>query len=179
MSKRSKSNREEWGLDEAGDNLAQMLAGVLATSLADRGGPTLKRWLRGRRPRGSRMVRGALAGAAAGGVLALTRWVRGERPDLTSLLDTLLGGTARGVIYTAVVDPLLPGHPVVKGALVGSAEYLASPWGGVLKALADVSPVARLPLVHQLMEAGDAEDDPFVAYLLFGLALALLTGDDD
>jgi hypothetical protein len=94
-------------------------------------------------------------------------------------LDTLLSGTARGVIYTAVVDPLLPGPPVLKGALVGSAEYLASPWGGVLKALVDVSPVARLPLVRQLMEAGDSEEDPYLAYLLFGVALALLSGGDD
>lgn len=180
MSKRPDSNRGHWVREAVGDELAEALASAVVGALTDGGGSkTVKAWFRGRRPRSSRILKGALAGAAAGGVLTLTRWVRGERPDLGSVLDAVLGGTARGVVYTAVVDPLLPGPPVVKGALVGSAEYLASPWGGVLKALVDVSPVAKLPLVRQLMDAGDSEEDPYVAYLLFGLALAILSGTDE
>lgn len=148
-------------------------------ALAGAGGPALKAMVLGKRPERSRLLRGALAGAGAAGVLLLTRWARGERPNTARVLDTLLGGTTRGVIYTAVVDPLLPGPAVAKGALVGTAEYLASPWGGLLSALVDVSPVARLPLVRELMKAGDSEEDPYVAYLLFGLALALLSGEED
>jgi len=179
MSKRPVSSRGPWVREAVGDELAEALASAVAGALANGGGSTVKAWFRGRRPRSGRILKGALAGAAAGGVLTLTRWIRGERPDLGSVLDAVLGGTARGVVYTAVVDPLLPGPPLVKGALVGSAEYLASPWGGVLKALVDVSPVARLPMVRQLMEAGDSEEDPYVAHLLFGLALAILSGSDD
>jgi hypothetical protein len=162
---------------DGADALTRALASAAVDALAEAGGPALKRLLAGRRPGPGRLLRGAAAGAGAAGLLLLTRWIRGEALDTARILDTVLGGTTRGVIYTAVVDPLLPGSPVVKGAVVGTAEYLASPWGGVLGALVDVSPVARLPLVRQLMDAGDSEEDPFVAYLLFGLALAILSGD--
>ena len=159
--------------------MAHALTSAVVHALAGAGGPAIRRLIAGKRPRRSRLLRGAVAGAGAAGVLLLTRWARGEPLDRTHILDTLLGGTTRGVIYTAVVDPLLPGSAVVKGAVVGTAEYLASPWGGLLSALVDVSPVARFPLVRQLMEAGDSAEDPYVAHLLFGLALALLSGDGD
>jgi hypothetical protein len=113
--------------------------------------------------------------------VAVFRYLYGGRPSLDPrvLVDQLLAGAGKGVIYTAVLDPVLPGPPVVRGAMVGSAEYLAAPWGGLLRKLSRLSPVERLPVVGALLDAGEAEEDPFLAHLLFGIALGLLGGDDD
>lgn len=157
------------------------------TALTAAGSTALRKWIRGRTPGSGRLLRGAAAGAAAAGILATFRFLMGARedgareaaPDPRALVDELLAGAGKGVIYTAVLDPLLPGPPAVRGALVGTAEYLAAPWGGILRRLSDLSPVQRLPVVGALLDAGEAEDDPFLAYLLFGIALGLLTGDDE
>jgi hypothetical protein len=143
------------------------------------------RWVRSRRPTLRRLVRGAAAGAGAAGILTAARiLLRGGRPGPDSglpaeVVDELLAGAGRGVLYAAVLDPFLPGPPAMRGALVGVADYLLAPWGGLFAQLRTLSPVAKLPVVGVLMEMGDAEDDPFLAFLLFGLALGLLTGDLD
>jgi hypothetical protein len=72
---------------------------------------------------------------------------------------------------------VLPGPPAVRGALVGTAEYLAAPWGGLLGALSALSPVEKLPVVRALLDVGDREEDPYLAFLLYGIALGVLTGD--
>lgn len=151
------------------------------TALTAAGAGAIRKWVGNHRPGPSRLVRGAAAGAAAAGLLALFRAVFAgrETPDPRALVDDLLAGAGKGVIYTAVLDPLLPGPPAFRGALVGTAEYLSAPWGGMLRKLSNLSPVERIPIVGALLDAGDAEDDPFVAYLIFGLALGLLSGDDE
>jgi hypothetical protein len=150
------------------------------TALTAAGASALKKWVGSRRPRVGRLLRGAAAGAGAAGLLAAFRALSGDRrPAPGELVDELLSGAGKGVIYTAVLDPLLPGPPVLRGAMVGTAEYLSAPWGGLLRRLSDLSPVERIPIVGALLDAGDAEDDPFIAYLLFGLALGLLSGDDE
>jgi hypothetical protein len=150
-------------------------------ALSAAGAGAIKKWVGSHRPSASRLARGAAAGAAAAGLVAVFRYLYGGRPSLDPrvLVDQLLAGAGKGVIYTAVLDPVLPGPPVVRGAMVGSAEYLAAPWGGLLRKLSRLSPVERLPVVGALLDAGEAEEDPFLAHLLFGIALGLLGGDDD
>lgn len=150
------------------------------TALTAAGASALKKWVGSRRPRAGRLLRGAAAGVGAAGLLAAFRALSGDRRSAPGeLVDELLSGAGKGIIYTAVLDPLLPGPPALRGALLGTAEYLSAPWGGLLRRMSDLSPVERIPIVGALLDAGDAEDDPFVAYLIFGLALALLSGDDE
>lgn len=153
-----------------------------AAALTTAGASALKKWVGKRRPRSGRILRGAAAGAGAAAILAGFRFLLSDRsraPDPGAVVDELLAGAGKGIIYTAVLDPLLPGPPALRGSLVGTAEYLAAPWGGLLRRLSGLSPVERIPIVGALMDAGDAADDPFVAHLLFGVALGLLSGDDD
>jgi len=143
----------------------------------------LDRWVRARRPSLPRILRGAAAGAGAAGLLAVYHLLRRRNAgeDLTDLrsdlLDEVLAGAGRGVLYAAVLDPILPGPAVVRGATAGLLDYLLAPWGGVFSRLQGLSPAARIPVVNVLLEMGDAEDDPLLAFLLFGIALGLLTGE--
>jgi len=153
-------------------------AAVMAITAA--GSTALKRWVGNRRPRIGRLLRGAAAGAGAAGLLAAYRALtRQHQPASGELVDEILAGAGKGVIYTAILDPLLPGPSLLRGATLGTAEYLAAPWGGLLRRMSHLSPVERIPVVGALLDAGEAEDDPFLAYLLFGVALGLLSGDDE
>lgn len=158
--------------------LNQALAGVLTAAA----GTALRRWAVRHRPGAGRMVRGALAGAGAAAIAAGLRAVLGdrlgERDEAPDLADELLRGAGRGVVYTAILDPVLPGPPALRGAVAGLAEYMAAPWGGLMGPLSSLTPAQKLPLVGALMKEGDTEEDPLVAYLLYGVALGLLAGDD-
>lgn len=151
---------------------------ALATGLTAAAGTALRRWAARRRPGAGRLIRGALAGAGAAGLAAGARHLLGDDETGPELADELLLGAGRGIVYVALLDPILPGPPAVRGALTGLAEYMTAPWGGVLGRLSSLTPARKLPLVGALVEEGDQADDPFVAYLLYGLALGLLSGSD-
>ncbi len=153
------------------------LSGVLAGAVGSVGTDLVRKAVGGRRPPMRRILRGAVAGAGAAVLLHGLR-VFLDREDDAELLDELLAGAGRGVIYAALLDPFLPGPPVVRGALAGTAEYVAAPWGGVFARLQSLSPARKIPLVSILLEAGDAEDDPYLSFLFYGVALGLLHGDD-
>lgn len=138
----------------------------------------LERWLGRRRPPFRRLVRGAAAGAGAAGILVGLRTLA-DRDDEVDLLDELLAGAGRGVIYASLMEPFMPGPPILRGALAGTVDFLVSPAGGAFSHLQRLSPARRIPVVSVLLEAGDAEDDPYVAFLLYGAALGLLYGDPD
>lgn len=148
----------------------------LAAVLGSAGGKALERATRSRRPTPLRLLRGAAAGAGAAGLTYVVRRFMDEVPEL-DFTDELLAGAGRGVVYAAVLEPFLPGHPAVKGALLGTLEYLTAPWGGAFSRLQRLSPVQKLPVIGVLLEAGDAEDDPYLAFLIYGLALGILYGD--
>lgn len=151
---------------------------VVASALTAAGAKALQGWARSRKPRLNRILRGAAAGAGAAGlVYAARRFVVADAREM-DLTDEVLAGAGKGVIYAALVDPLLPGPPLVRGALMGTADYLLAPWGGLISRLQSLSPARKLPLVSTLLETGDAEDDPYVAFLLYGVALAVLHGDE-
>ena len=169
----------------ASDGFLSPLGGAASAAAGGAIASGVQRWVRSRRPTLQRLVRGAAAGAGAAGILIAVRiLLRNEESGPTKgipteVVDELLAGTGRGVLYAAVLDPFLPGPPALRGALVGVTDYLLAPWGGLFSLLHPLSPVAKLPVVGVLLEMGDAEDDPFLAFLLFGLALGLLTGDPD
>ncbi len=164
--------------DRNKDHLPAILRDLAAPSLAAASSKAIRRWAKRRRPSLPRLLRGAVAGAGAAGVVHAYRYLTGDREEL-DLMDELLAGAGRGVIYAAVLNPLLPGHPVVRGAVAGTAEYLAGPWGGLYGLLQDLSPAHRIPVVRTLLETGDAEDDPYIAFLIYGVALAVLQGRDE
>ena len=155
------------------DSVPFALNRAVATALTAAGATALRRWAGRRRPPASRLLRGALAGAGAAVVATGWRALRDEPIDLT---DALLLGAGRGVVYTAILDPVLPGPPAVRGALAGTIEYMASPWGGAFGPLSSLTPAQKLPVVGALLEAGDEADDSFVSCVLYGLALGLLSG---
>ena len=151
---------------------------ALAVSLVRRAGAR-------RAPVGSRsLAKGAVAGAGAAGALLLFRLLSTRRTERTSdggdsdsLTGELLAGAGRGLIYAALLDPCLPGSPPLRGALVGTAHYLAAPLGGLFARMQEFSPVRRVPLVSALLEVGTAPDAPFEDYLLEGVLLGLIYGN--
>ncbi len=148
----------------------------LVQALASAGSSAVERVTRSRRPSMGRMVRGAAAGAGAAGLVFLIRRFLADDPEI-EFTDEILAGAGRGVVYAAVLEPFLPGPAPVRGAALGLIEYLTAPWGGTLARLQSLSPAAKLPIVGSLLEVGDAEDDPFVSYLAYGLALGILYGE--
>jgi hypothetical protein len=135
------------------------------------------------------LLRGAAAGAGAAGVVfAIARLSpigrrstgrdEADAADLIDdLIDRLLAGAGRGLVYAALLDPLLPGPPIVRGALAGTADYLALPLGGLFRRLQEFSPIRRVPVISALLDAGEAEDDSYLTLLGYGLVLGLLYGD--
>jgi hypothetical protein len=138
----------------------------------------LERWLGHRRPPFRRLIRGAAAGAGAAGIVVALRALM-DRDDEVDLLDEILAGAGKGVIYASLMEPFMPGPPVLRGALAGTVDYLVSPAGGAFSRLQALSPARKIPLVSVLLEAGDAEDDPYLAFLLYGAALGILYGEPD
>lgn len=161
---------------------ASDLPSPVSGTLAGAGGAilltALERWLGKRRPPFRRLLRGAVAGAGAAGIATAFRALV-DRDDEVDLVDELLAGAGKGVIYASLLEPFMPGPPVMRGSLAGSLDYLVSPAGGVFSHLQSLSPARKLPVVSVLLEAGDAEDDPYLAFLLYGAALGILYGDPD
>ena len=129
-----------------------------------------------------RILRGAAAGVAAAGAVYAVRALarRGDEgddgADRGELTDELLAGAGRGVLYAALLAPHLPGPPIVRGALAGTIDYFAAPLGGFFSALQPLSPIRRVPVISILLETGDAEEDPYLTFLLHGSLLGLLYG---
>lgn len=161
--------------------LGSPIAGVVLSVGSTLLTTALARWVGKRAFPLGMLTRGALAGAgAAGAVLALRILLRREEEGgietLEEVGDELLAGAGRGVLYAALLHPYLPGPPLLRGALAGSADYLASPVGGLFSSLQHLSPVRKLPILSALLETGDAEEDPYLTFLLHGTILGLLYG---
>jgi hypothetical protein len=140
--------------------------------------------LDGWRPRGKTgmtgLLRAGAAGAAAALVVDLVRpLLRGE-PGLQPLgrdtADRMLTGLGQGLVYGAVVEPRVPGPPLLKGTLYGTAEYAVDPMGGLARLLGSHAPQRRLPVVAHLLENLDPHDRAYLEHVVFGVAVALLYG---
>ncbi|MCG6987490.1 MAG: hypothetical protein LJF06_04850 [Gemmatimonadetes bacterium] len=139
------------------------------------------------RPRGGvgpvRLVKAGLAGAGAALLVDLVRPVlRGKGDALPldrSTVDRLLSGAVQGILYAGVVEPRIPGPPLLKGTLYGSTEYVADPQGGLTRLLGTRSALRRTPLVSllaRLLGDLDAHDRVYLEHVTFGILLALLYG---
>lgn len=161
---------------------ASPLSSVVSGAVSALGASAAMRWSTGRRPALSRILRGAAAGAGAAGILYAARVFlerdRMEPPDSArEVADELLAGAGRGVLYATLLDPYLPGPPLVRGAVAGTVDYLAVPFGGLFSKLQALSPVRSIPVLSILLETGDAEEDGYVTFLLHGMILGVLYGD--
>lgn len=151
---------------------------AIAAGLTAAASHAIRKWAGRRRPSMGRLLRGALAGAGAAAITAGVRTVWGDRSDSAEFADALLLGAGKGLVYTALLDPVLPGPPALRGTVAGLTDYMAAPWGGLMSRLGPLTPADKLPVVGALLEAGDREEDPLVSYLIYGFALGLLAGDD-
>jgi hypothetical protein len=126
------------------------------------------------------------AGAAGAGASLLHELVapllHGEirAPDLDGHLgEALLAGAARGLVYASLVEPRLPGPALARGLVFGTAEYLASPWGGLTKLAGRSAPHRKIPFFSGLFEEADAREDHILDHLAFAVALAALYRQGD
>ena len=101
----------------------------------------------------------------------------GAQGDPGDVAGELLAGAGRGLIYAALLEPWLPGPPLVRGALVGTADYLAAPIGGLFVRMQALSPIRRIPVISALLDVGGVRDEPFRLFLLEGVLLGLIYGD--
>jgi hypothetical protein len=145
------------------------------------------KWSKSRRSSSRALAKGAIAGAGVAGAALLVRTfvsrpVRGgesetaARPVTGEVIDELLAGAGRGLIYAALLAPHLPGSPLLRGALAGTADYLMAPLGGLFSRLQAFSPIRRVPVISILLETGDAEDDPYLVFLIQGMLMGLICG---
>lgn len=166
------------------------LSGTLASTVTAFVVSVMRRWSRMHRPSPRTLARGAVAGAGAAGALLLYRLLIAQRKEaadkppgeaahasLSELADELLAGAGRGLIYAVLLAPYLPGPPILRGAIVGSVDYLATPLGGLFSRLQEFSPIRRVPAISILLETGEAEDDPYLSFLIHGALMGLLYGN--
>jgi hypothetical protein len=161
------------------DPMLDLLAGGVTALVMS----TLRSWSKARRPTSGRLLRGALAGAGAAGAIFAIRLLAGRSGGgrssaaVADMLDELLAGAGRGLIYATLLEPWLPGPPIVRGAAAGTIDYVATPLGGIFSSLQAFSPIRRVPVISILLETGDAEDESYLAFLAHGVLLGLLYGD--
>jgi hypothetical protein len=172
-----------------GPELGDAAVAAIASTVASMAWSAFRSWRGKDGITAGALLRGAAAGAGAAGVVfALSRLSRNGRISvgldeagaadlIDDLIDHLLAGAGRGLVYAAVLDPLLPGPPIVRGALAGTADYLALPLGGLFTRLQAFSPIRRVPVISALLDAGETEDDSYLTFLGYGLVLGLLYGD--
>jgi hypothetical protein len=126
------------------------------------------------------LLRAGAAGAAAALLVDLLRPLLYGQPNEVvrdgDIADTVLTGLGQGLVYGAVVEPRVPGPPVLKGALFGSAEYATEAAGGLGQLLRAHTPHGRLPGVGRLLEQLHPKERAYLEHLVFGMALALLYG---
>lgn len=167
---------------ESGDG-AETFDWILASISGALVARVLKGWEPRRRPGVGLLVRAGAAGAAAMIFQELAHALLSDDPREAArrsrtLADRVLSGAARGLVYGAVAEPRLPGPPVMRGVLFGTAEFLLSPVGGVGRLLGKEAPYGRLPILRALVEDTASEDrDGYVEHLVFGLALSLMAGE--
>jgi hypothetical protein len=131
-----------------------------------------------RRPPGLfRLFRAGAAGAAAAFLAELVRPVlTGRKADSAleeELTDVLLAGVGRGLLYAALVEPRIPGGPILQGAVYGGLEYALTPWGGLRELAGSKAPFGGVPALSILLK-DRGTDEELVERIAYGVALALL-----
>jgi hypothetical protein len=137
----------------------------------------LSAWPSRKAPGIFRLFRGGAAGAAAAFLAELARPAltgrSPEEPMEARLTDVLLTGAGRGLLYAVLVEPRIPGHPLLRGVTFGGLQYALMPWGGLAKLAGSRTPQGKVPALSVLLEdRGDEEE--VIEHIAFGVALALL-----
>lgn len=164
--------RDERGWPETDQLLATGVATVLARAVGA--------WQPRRRGGVLRLLRAGAAGAGGAFLVELVRPLLEGRATVPSwdgdLGERLLLGAGQGLVYGAAVEPIVPGSALLKGAVYGTAEYVADPIGGLSRLLGSRTPLGRVPALTHLLEELAPADRSFVEHVTFALALALLYG---
>lgn len=153
---------------------------LIASGVAALAGTLLDAWRPARRVTFTRLVRAGAAGAGAALLLDLVKPLlsgRAELPRLDQATGTrLLAGAGQGLLYGAVLEPRVPGPPILKGVIFALAEYMADPAGGLSHILGAHAPQGRLPIISDLLADLESHDREYLEHLVFGIALAILSG---
>lgn len=160
-----------------GDGRSSPLAGLAAAGTGTVALRLARKWADRRRPPLSALLAAAAAGAGAGLLRELVLAVAEQQGGGVDegLVESVLEGAAEGLAYGALLEPWLPESPWAQGVLVGSAGYVAAPWGGVGGLLRPLAPHRALPVVGRFLDTPPkVRDRPFLQHLAFGVALALL-----
>lgn len=124
------------------------------------------------------LLKAGLAGAGAAVVVELVRPLLSGKAKLPEFdeqsLNRVLVGAGQGIVYGVVVEPRLPGAPILKGTLYGSAEYALDPMGGIGRLMGPHAPLRRVPVLGHLLEELDDHDRAYLEHLAFGVTLAML-----
>lgn len=131
-----------------------------------------------RRPGPIGLIKAGAAGAAAALLVDLLRPLLHGDASLPVLdrrtVDRVLAGLGQGLVYGALVEPSVPGPPLLKGVLYGSVEFATDQVGGLSALLGPHAPQGRLPVVGEILEGLDVHDRAYLEHVVFGIALALL-----
>jgi hypothetical protein len=154
---------------------------VLTTLLTAGAGSIVARalslWPSRKAPGVFRLFRAGAAGAAAAFLAELVRPVlTGKKADSAleeELTDILFAGVGRGLLYAALVEPRIPGGPILQGAVYGGLEYALTPWGGLGELAGSKTPLGGIPALSVLLKDRGA-DEELVEHIAYGVALALL-----
>lgn len=142
----------------------------------------LRLWPAHSKPGWGRVSRAALAGAGATLLREMTApLLRGrfELPEAREGLGgRLVSGAARGALYGGLIEPRLPGPPLLRGLAYGAAEYAVAPYGGLSGILASAAPWAKIPGLKAIVGEADPGEDSLIEHVVFGIALALMSGAD-
>jgi len=161
-------------MDEASSKILDAFLTVGAGTVLTR---FLSFWPGRRRPGLFRLLKAGAAGAAASFLAELVRpALTGEKSGGTleeELTDILLSGAGRGLLYAAIVEPRMPGPPILQGTTYGALEYALTPWGGLEELAGAVAPHRKIPILSVLLQ-NRGEEEQFLEHLAFGIALALL-----
>lgn len=177
-----RASRPEEADEEKGEE-GGALALLLTTGRGALAARLLSLWPRRHEPGAGRLVRAALAGAGAAVLTELVRPLLRDDEELppapVEVGRALLSGSVRGLVYGALLEPRLPGPAFARGAVFGTVEYLASPWGGLESVLGKAAPHRRIPLLSSLLGELDGREDHYTEHLVYGVALALLAGTEE
>lgn len=161
-------------LDQPSDKVLDALLTVGAGTLLTR---LISLWPGRRRPGLFRLFKAGTAGAAASFLAELLRPMvspGGEERKLEDeLTEILLSGAGRGLLYAALVEPRIPGPPLLQGTAYSALEYALTPWGGLEELTGSAAPHRKVPVLSVLLQSR-GEDEEFLEHLVFGVALALL-----
>lgn len=139
-------------------------------------------WPAHSKPGWGRVSRAAIAGAGATLLRELTApLLRGhfEMPEVREGLGgRLVSGAARGALFGGLIEPRLPGPPLLRGLAYGAAEYAVAPYGGLAGLLGAAAPWAKIPGLKQIVGEAEPGEDSLVEHVVFGIALALMSGAD-